>query len=88
MFIYNKDLQDLADIASNSIDVIVSVSALEHNSPNVLPTVIMELERVLKPGGFMAVTMAASKDKDWFHEPSKGWCYTERTFRRIFQFAE
>ena len=26
----------------------------------------------------------AAKSKDWFHKPSRGWCYTEATLRKIF----
>ena len=29
-------------------------------------------------------TLGAAKEQDWFHEPSKGWCYTEATLRDIF----
>jgi len=41
--------------------------------------------RVLKPGGKLIATLGAAKDQDWFHEPSKGWCYTEATLRDIFE---
>jgi SAM-dependent methyltransferase len=82
--IYNQDLKNLVDIPSNSIDAIISVSALEHNPPEELPIVVRELERVLKPSGAMIVTLAAGRERDWFHEPSKGWCYTEDTLRKVF----
>jgi len=41
--------------------------------------------RVLKPGGKLVATLCASKDNDWFHEPSKGWCYTDNTLRTLFK---
>jgi hypothetical protein len=32
----------------------------------------------------LIATLGASRDKDWFHEPSQGWCYTEETIRQVF----
>jgi SAM-dependent methyltransferase len=84
VYIYNQDLADLIDVSSNSIDAIVSISALEHNTPDGLRNVYAELMRVLKPGGKLIATLGAAKDQDWFHEPSKGWCYTETSLREIF----
>jgi SAM-dependent methyltransferase len=82
--IASQDLRELADIESESARVVVSVSALEHNEPNDLEAVVRELMRILAPGGRLAATVSAARDQDWFHEPSKGWCYTEETLRRIF----
>jgi SAM-dependent methyltransferase len=88
VFIYNQDLRHLVDIPDGSIDAVVSVSALEHNHPQELPAVVAELMRVLKPGGRLVATVGASSDRDWFHEPSKGWCFSEATLRRIFDIPE
>ena len=33
----------------------------------------------------MVATLGAAKNKDWYHEPSKGWCYTEASLKDIFQ---
>lgn len=85
VIIYNQDLGDLKDIKDESIDAIVSVSALEHNSPEGLEKVVDEMMRVLKPGGVLLATLGAAKDKDWFHKPSSGWCYTDATLKRIFK---
>lgn len=82
--IYNQNLADLRDISSDSIDVVVAVSSLEHNSPEFLIRIVGEIMRVLKPGGALFATLAATKDIDWYHEPSGGWCYSEATLRRIF----
>jgi ubiquinone/menaquinone biosynthesis C-methylase UbiE len=84
VIIYNQDLKNLADIADNSLDAIVAVSALEHNPPQELPQVINELMRTLKPGGALLATLCAARDQDWFHEPSQGWCYSEASLRRLF----
>ncbi len=88
VFIYNQDLTELADISENSIDAIVAVSSLEHNSPEGLEEVVAELFRVLKPGGALLATLGAAKGEDWFHEPSQGWCYSEATLRRIFDIPK
>jgi SAM-dependent methyltransferase len=87
-WIYNQNLSSLMDIPSDSQDLVVAVSALEHNSPEKLPGVVEELMRVLKPGGVLLATLCASCEKDWFHEPSQGWCYTENTLRRLFCLSE
>lgn len=87
VLIYNQDLQHLADIQDDSLDYVVAVSALEHNPPADLKRVVAELMRVLKPGGRLLVTLGAARDQDWFHGPSKGWCYTEATLREVFSLS-
>jgi len=87
ILLYNQDLTNLLDIDDESIDTVVAVSSLEHNSPEGLEHVVAELMRVLKPGGELLATLGASSDEAWFHEPSKGWCYSEATLRRIFQIS-
>ena len=88
VMIYNRDLVDLVDIPSCSQDVVVAVSSLEHNSPRALQEVIKELMRVIKPGGVLLATLGAARDEDWFHEPSKGWCYSDVTLKRIFNLSQ
>ncbi|HSQ27506.1 MAG TPA: class I SAM-dependent methyltransferase [Anaerolineales bacterium] len=81
--IYNQDLSDLADIPDNSLDAVVAVSALEHNTPEGLSEVVKELQRVLKPGGILLATLGAAKEDDWFHQASHGWCYTDTSLRKL-----
>ena len=88
VFIYNQDLTNMPDIPNNSVDAIVSISSLEHNSHEGLRASVKELMRVLKPGGKLIATLGAAKEKDWFHEPSKGWCFTEQTLRDIFSLPD
>lgn len=79
------DLRELSFIESGSIDSIVSISSLEHNRFEDLPSVIAELLRVLRPGGKLVATVGASRDQDWFHEPSRGWCFSEQTLKKVFE---
>jgi len=87
VWIYNQDLTELVDIPPESLDAVVSVSALEHNSPEGLEGVVKEVMRVLKPGGILLATLTASRDEDWWHEASKGWCYSAASLKRIFNLA-
>lgn len=84
VILYNQDLRWLEDLPDNSMDSVVAVSALEHNSPENLALVVTELVRVLKPGGLLLATLGAGRDADWFHEASQGWCYTADSLRRFF----
>lgn len=85
--IYNQDLKNLVDIPDNSLDAVVAVSALEHNSPDNLQLVVGELLRVLKPGAPLLATLGAAPGEDWFHIPSQGWCFSDASLRRCFQLA-
>ena len=88
VWVYNQDLAALPDLPGASVDAIVSVSALEHNTPEGLTQVVPELTRVLKPGGVLLATLTAGKEKDWWHEPSSGWCYTDTTLKRLFDLPQ
>lgn len=84
IFLHNCDISNMINIPDETVDEIVSISSLEHNSPKDLYKIINELMRVLKPGGRIVATLGASKEKDWFHKPSRGWCFTEKTLKNIF----
>jgi SAM-dependent methyltransferase len=88
VIIYNRDLVDLVDVPSCTQDAVVAVSSLEHNSPRSLQKVINELMRVIKPGGVLLATLGAARDEDWYHEPSRGWCYSDITLKRIFNISQ
>ncbi|MBU4379832.1 MAG: class I SAM-dependent methyltransferase [Proteobacteria bacterium] len=81
---WRADISDLSPLPNECVDAVVSVSALEHNSKEKLLTCCSELERVLKPGGTMHVTVCGSDREEWFHEPSKGWCYPEKSLIEYF----
>jgi ubiquinone/menaquinone biosynthesis C-methylase UbiE len=84
----HDDLGKLEEIPDNMMDAVVSVSALEHNNPNQLGAIVDELMRVIKPGGCLIATLGAARDHDWFHKPSKSWCYTDRTLRQVFRLSD
>ena len=85
VIIYNQDLTNLAEIKDNSLDAIVAISSLEHNTQEGLELVVDELMRVLKPGGVLLATLTAGRDQDWWHSASSGWCYTDTSLRRLFK---
>jgi SAM-dependent methyltransferase len=83
--LYHQDLKTLTCIADSSLDAVVAVSALEHNSPEGLAAVVNELLRVLKPGAPLLATLCAAPSEDTWHAPSSGMCYTDASLRRLFQ---
>jgi len=88
VYLYNQDLRMLDDIATNSVDAVVAVSALEHNEPDGLVVAVKELMRVLKPGAPLFATLVASSAQDWWHAPSHAWCYSAESLRRIFDLSD
>ena len=84
VMIYNQDLANMPEISDSSLDAVVAVSALEHNTKEGLKNVLEEIMRVLKPGGVLLATLCGAHDQDWWHEPSSGWCFTENTLRSMF----
>jgi hypothetical protein len=67
-----------------SVDAVVSISALEHNDIAALAGITDGLFAAVRPGGALLATVASARDSDWFHEPSYGWCMTEATLRSAF----
>lgn len=88
IFIYKCDLKDMSILPDNFVDGVVSISALEHNDHEDFTKCMDEILRVTKPGGQLAITVSASQSEDWFHEQSKGWCYSEATLKRLFRLPE
>ena len=54
--LHNTTLQN-ADLADDSIDVAFSISAIEHIPEQELPSLMREVNRVLKPGGKAVLTV-------------------------------
>jgi MoaA/NifB/PqqE/SkfB family radical SAM enzyme/SAM-dependent methyltransferase len=84
---YRTDFTKMKLIKDRSVDCVVSLSALEHNSPASIKDAFREFKRVLKPGHKMLITMSATDKKDWFHEESKGWCFTEESLAGFFDLC-
>jgi len=63
-------------LKDNVADLLISVSAFEHNTYEAMPGSVKEFCRVVKPGGSLLVTTSLAKEKDWYFEPSKGWNLT------------
>lgn len=84
VIIYNQDLGNLVDVPEMSLDAVVAVSALEHNTPDGLEGVVGEILRVLKPGAPLLATLTANPVDTW-HPPSSGWLYGEVSLRRLFR---
>lgn len=83
------DLADLAGIEDGSIDAIFSTSAIEHiKDKKSLEIAIDQLNRKLTPNGSMFITTSASPTESWFHEPSKGWCFSRKDLSKLFNFLD
>lgn len=85
---YKADLQNMKLIQSETIDAIISVSVMEHNSAQEVQVIMKELSRVLKNNAPLFITTSASGRDDWFHKPSHGWAYSERTLNELFLFSD
>ncbi len=88
VLIYDHDLVDMPEVPDNSLDAVVALSSLEHNTPECLQAVVAEIMRKLKPGGKLLATLCAGRDADWFHAGSQGWCYHDTTLRRLFDLPQ
>jgi ubiquinone/menaquinone biosynthesis C-methylase UbiE len=71
-----------------SADLLVSVSAFEHNTYEDMPGSVIEFARVLKPNSPMMVTTSATDQKDWYFKPSKGWNFSKETLANWFDVKD
>jgi SAM-dependent methyltransferase len=79
------NLCHMPEIESASFDAVVSLSALEHIPLDLLPSALSEIGRVLKPQARMAITTSATDaEETWFHEPSKGNCFSPKGLCDLF----
>jgi ubiquinone/menaquinone biosynthesis C-methylase UbiE len=81
---YHADIRKMHAIADSSVDIIVSMSAIEHMPKETISTAVTEFSRVLKPGGHMLVTTSATNGDDLFHKLSQGWCFSIESLLKIF----
>jgi 2-polyprenyl-3-methyl-5-hydroxy-6-metoxy-1,4-benzoquinol methylase len=78
------NLCGLPEIHDSKYDAVVSLSALEHIPIAMLPDALAEINRVVKPDGSYAVTTSATDKATWFHEPSKGLCFSKDDLEKLF----
>jgi ubiquinone/menaquinone biosynthesis C-methylase UbiE len=78
------NLCHMPEILAASFDAVVSLSALEHIPLNILPAALKEINRVLKPDAYCAITTSATEKSTWFHEPSKGLCFSQDDLNNLF----
>ena len=81
---YQCELSELAGIENASIDAVVSVSALEHNTDDDTSVCVEELNRVLKPNSAMYLTVSASHPESGFHEPSHSRLLNEQDTTKVY----
>jgi ubiquinone/menaquinone biosynthesis C-methylase UbiE len=84
ILLYRSNILNMHHLENASVDVLLSLSAIEHMEMDEIEDAVKEFKRVLKPGGAMIITTNAAKDRDWYHEPSMGWCFMEQSLRKIF----
>ena len=79
------NLCNMPEIENDSFDAVVSLSALEHIPINQLGNALSEIGRVLKPEAKWAITTSGTeRGNTWFHEPSKGYCFSVKYFKEKF----
>ena len=88
IFMIQADIRHMHSIERHSVDAVISCSVIEHMEPRLIPEAIEECRRVLKPNRPIILTTSAAEEKDWFHEPSKGWCFTKETIGSFFEKTE
>lgn len=78
------DMRRIDALQPQSVDAVVSVSAIEHLEMDAVASAIAEFRRILRPGGPIVVTTSASSGDTWFHEPSRGLCFSEEDLSGLF----
>lgn len=71
-------------LESESADLLISVSAFEHNAYEDMPGSVIEFDRVLKKRAWMLITTSAAEEKDWYFKPCKGWNFSYHTLYQLF----
>jgi SAM-dependent methyltransferase len=71
----------------NPVDFIVSISALEHNSPEVTAAAVENLLKIVRPGGKLIATVCAHKDVDCYNEKYNTHNLTLGTLMEVFQIS-
>ncbi|MCB9655123.1 MAG: methyltransferase domain-containing protein [Deltaproteobacteria bacterium] len=86
--LFRCDLTHMSEVPDNSIDAVVSVSALEHNAPATVKTIVQELLRVAKPSAPLLLTVSACEHGSAFHDESHSYLLDERGLIDVYGLVE
>lgn len=79
------NLCNIPEVQEHTFDAVVSLSAIEHIPLENLKTAFEEIKRVVKSNARWAITTSGTeKSETWFHEPSKGNCFSSIDIQKIF----
>jgi SAM-dependent methyltransferase len=81
---YRCDARNMTALEDGAIDAVVSVSALEHNDPQLTEEIQREIERVVRPGGVCLHTTSAIQKGRSFHEPSHSHLMDDAELAKVF----
>ena len=71
-------------LENEAVDALISVSALEHSEQRLHIDSINEMKRVVKNSRPLFITTSATtRDKDWFDKKTLGWCFTEKSLKKM-----
>lgn len=76
--IFHKSSDNMEENPDNSVDVVVALSSLEHYPLESFKKTILEVQRILKPGGLFLVTLDLTFDKK-----SAPWAILEKTLNGL-----
>ncbi|MBI2571787.1 MAG: class I SAM-dependent methyltransferase [Candidatus Schekmanbacteria bacterium] len=83
--LYRADAGRMPEVPPASMDVAVSISALEHNPPERIAEIHKEIERVVRPGGLILHTVSAIETGERFHEPSHSFLLDRTQLIRTYE---
>jgi ubiquinone/menaquinone biosynthesis C-methylase UbiE len=76
-------------LESNSVDAVISISAIEHADIEVFDNNISELLRVLRDGSPFLLTTSATKEKENIYlKKCEGWCFSLDSLKKYFDGAD
>lgn len=86
---YRTDIRSMPEMVAASVDAVVSLSALEHNEPEVVKQIQQEAMRIVRPGGVILHTVSAVLNPgETFHEQSHSWLLDKQGFKEAYLLEE
>ncbi len=83
--LYRCDASDMRELKDRSIDAVVSVSALEHNPPELAARIAREAKRTVREGGLILHTVSASFGEAREHPESHSHLLDEEGLARVYE---